>query len=838
MRRTGGDGGKPATGLETPGPSGSSVGTQTWLAALDAIEVPIFIHDAEHRIVEANRAYCKQAGLAAEELVGRPYYEIFPRGDGPLPACLRELSAAHSGSGRTPTQTLDPEEDVFCSDTGETFRSRAFTVLDEDGAYRHSVHILEHMAEPRRPPREQQSRIQQALFEREEQLHRVFENMTEGVLVVTSQGAVRYANPSAARLFARDRGEDLLGAEIGLPIGGPDAQEIELRSPDGGLRTVEMRVREIRWDEQPAHLLNLRDVTERKRTETALRQAAIVFEEAREAILVVDARHTVVAVNPAFTEITGYAEQEALGKPPSFLYSGFHDEAFYAAIRRALAESGYWTGEMWNRCRDGTTFASLATVRAVYDGAGTLTHYIAVLADISRLKEYQSQLERIMHSDPLTGLPNRLVFQDRLDQALVTTQRHTGFFAVLSLDLNDLKAINYSLGHAVGDAILQQLGQRLREHLREEDTVARLGGDEFGVLLLGVRDAGEVATITDGLGRALDVPFQIGDRSIPIAASIGIAVYPEQDGGAADLFQQANAAMHQAKREGVTYRFFSEELTEQARERVQLGSDLRHALSAGGLELHYQPQVDLSSGAWVGLEALARWHHPQQGWISPERFIPVAERIGLVTMLGAWVLEQACRQGRAWLDAGFDFGRLGVNFAAPELAAPDLAERVLATLERTGLPPQRLEIEVTERLLVDPDPAVIEQLQRLREHGITVALDDFGTGYSALSYLRDLPADRLKIDRSFVNGLPEDPRTLAIAQAIAGLGRNLGFDIIAEGVETPAQREALIGIGCPHAQGFLFARPLPAAGVAAAAPDFPRAGAPQSRGGGEAGRAK
>ncbi|ABM60852.1 sensor domain-containing protein [Halorhodospira halophila] len=836
MRR-GGDYGRPSV---IPGSIAGRypVGGQTWLAALDAIEVPIFIHDAEHRVIEANRAYYQQAGLAPEEILGRPYYEIFPLCDGPLPGCRHGLQAAHpEGDEASPTSS-EAVEEYFTTDAGHTFLSRSFTVHDEDGAYRHSVHILENITRRRRAEQDQK-RIHQALLEREEQLHRLFENMTEGVLVVTPDGTVRYANPSAANLFARDS-TALIGAVIGLPIGGPDAQEIGLRSPAGELRTVEMRVREIRWHEQPAHLLNLRDVTERKHIETELRRAAIVFEEAHEAILVTDAEQRVITANPAFTEMTGYTEQEVLGKDLALLRSGFHDESFYTAIDDALAKQGYWTGEMWNRCRDGTTFATLVTVRAIYDDAGHLTHYLAVLADISRLKEYQSQLERIMHSDPLTGLPNRLVFQDRLHQALVANQKQTGFFAVLSLDLNDLKAINYSLGHAVGDAILQQLAERLRNALCEEHTVARLGGDEFGVLLLGVRDASEVAAITEDLSKGLDEPFQIADRAIPIAASIGIAVYPEQDAGAADLFQQANAAMHQAKREGVSYRFFSEDLTEQARERVQLGSELREALNQGALELHYQPQIDLSSGAWVGLEALIRWHHPVQGWISPERFIPVAERIGLVTTLGAWVLEQACRQGRIWLDAGFEFGRLGVNFAAPELSAPDLAERVLAALDRARLPARYLEIEVTERLLVDPDPEVIQQLQLLRNHGVTVALDDFGTGYSALSYLRDLPVDRLKIDRSFVDGLPDDERTLAIAQAIAGLGRNLGFTIIAEGVETPAQREALIGIGCPWAQGFLFGRPAPVAGIEALAPHFPRTDTEggHSRGGGDAGRAK
>ncbi len=789
---------------------GTRTGATTWLSALDALQTPIFVHDADHRILEANRAYCERAGLPPHRIVGRPYWEVFPLGDGPLPSCRAGVERARhpesDGVGSDTGEALD----TVTLDNGQTYLSRAFVIPDEHGEYGHSVHIVEEITERLRAERAR-SAGECALREREEQLQQVFLSMTEGVLVVDDAGSVQYANPAVAELFARSA-EALRGEALGLPIGGPDAQEIELHPARGLPRTVEMRVRPIHWGGNQAHLVNLRDITERKRVESELRRAAIVFEEAREGILVTDADQRIVAVNPAFTEMTGYPESEVLDRTPRILRSGLHDEAFYQSMWQSLHERGFWTGEVWNRCRDGTTFASLANIRAVVDGDGRITHYLSVLADISRIKEYQSQLERILHSDPLTGLPNRLLFHDRLEQALLATVQHTGLLAVLSLDLNDLKTINFSLGHHVGDAILQQFGQRLSRTLRPEDTVARLGGDEFGILMPGVSDANEVTTILEQLRHEFDQPFRIGDRGIPMSASIGVSLFPQQQGEAGELFQQANAAMHEAKREGVAYRFFSEELTAQARERVQLGSDLREALKENALTVHFQPQVDLERRTWIGCEALIRWHHPCQGWIPPDRFIPVAERIGLIIPLGDWVLEQACQQGRAWLDAGYEIGRIGVNFAAPEIAAPDLEAKILAILARTGLPAERLEVEITESLLVDPDAVVVERLQRLRRHGITVAIDDFGTGYSALSYLRDLPVDRLKIDRSFIDPLPlpEDERVRTITGAIVHLGANLGFDVIAEGIETAAQSRTLRAMGCQQGQGYHYARPAPA----------------------------
>jgi diguanylate cyclase (GGDEF)-like protein len=415
-----------------------------------------------------------------------------------------------------------------------------------------------------------------------------------------------------------------------------------------------------------------------------------------------------------------------------------------------------------------------------------------------------------MHADPLTGLPNRLLFQDRLEQAVVGIQRHSSILAVISLDINDLKSVNFSMGHAVGDSLLQSLSQRLKEVLRLEDTVARLGGDEFGILCPGLAEPGDAAATAERIYEAMKEPFFVAEEEIHIYISIGLSIYPDQEVKAGELLEQASAAMEQAKREGLTYRFYSQELTEMARERVQLGLELRHAVDDDELTVYYQPQVDLITGKWIGLEALVRWYNPERGWVPPGRFIPVAERVGLVVRIGDWVFERVCADARKWLDAGYTFGRLGVNFAAPELASPELVPKVLGTLERSGLPGEYIELEITESLFVDPNHETIDRLQELRKHGLSVAIDDFGTGYSALSYLRDLPIDRLKIDRSFVDGLPGDSRVTAISRAIIGLGESLGFEVIAEGIETEQQRNTLISQGCMQGQGFLFARPRPA----------------------------
>ncbi len=431
------------------------------------------------------------------------------------------------------------------------------------------------------------------------------------------------------------------------------------------------------------------------------------------------------------------------------------------------------------------------------------------LNDLTERVALEDQVHRQRFYDPRTGLPNRALFEERLDQAMAEARRQGRALAVLALDLRDFRAVNDSLGHLTGNEVLRKVGQRLRAHCPEADSVARLSGDEFGILVSQLSGAGEAAALAERIADAVEAPYEIQGMALPLNVRVGVHVCAAVDCSAEALLEQADSAMYEAKREGVRCRFFSPELTERAREQVVLAGELRHALAEGQLALHYQPQVELHEGAWVGVEALARWPHPERGWISPASFIPAAEQAGLVDWLGAWVLEQACAQGRAWLDAGRPLGRVAVNVAAPQLHNPELGEQVAAALARTGLPPAYLELEITESLMVSPHAAVVERLEALRRRGVRIAVDDFGTGYSALSYLKDLPIDRLKIDRSFVGGLAEQERMRAITRAIIALGRSLGYEVLAEGIETEREHQILLAEGCRYGQGFRFARPMP-----------------------------
>ncbi|MFP4648213.1 MAG: EAL domain-containing protein [Halorhodospira sp.] len=786
-----------------------------WLRALDAISEPVFIHDQDYRILAANRAYAEQAGMHPEALRGRPYWEVFPRRSGPLPGCRCAMAGNLEAPHPSPRDNPDELFEEFTLDDGRMFLSRSFAVRAEDGTYKESIHILEDITAQRRREAELAAAEARAR-EREHQLDRVLGNTAEGILVVDARGDIVYANNMASQLTDRPL-QELVGATFGFPVTTDYPQEIELHSQDHGLRTVEMRSRSMRWEERSAYVLNLHDITERKQVERQLRQAAIVFEEAREGVIITDAEGHILAVNRAFTEITGYSEDEALGRTPRFLASDFHSRAFYEAMWRSIVDQGYWTGEIWNRRADGSTFAALETIRELRDETGVPTHHIGVFSDISRIKEYQSQIERVMHLDPLTELPNRLLFHDRLEQALRQGEEST--VAVLIIDLSDFRAINDSLGHAIGDQTLRIIGERLSAAVDKSATVARLSGDEFGILQPQLDSADDAASVAEQLIEAAEKRLEIEGHQIPIAVRIGLSTYPDQASTANLLLEQADAAMYEAKSEGVSYRFFSEELTERARERIQLGAELRQALTHGELDLHFQPQVELATGQWRGLEALLRWPHPERGPVSPARFIPVAERSGLMVQLGTWVLEHACQAYQSLLESGRDWGLLAVNITAPELADPGFVDRVLATLQRTGLPASRLELEITENLLVDTDAEIIHRLDALREHGVRVAVDDFGTGYSALSYLKDLPVDRLKIDRSFVEGLGQERRGATITHAILALGHSLGLAVIAEGIETEAQRAALQEAGCEQGQGFLFAFPAPLATLATEHPE-------------------
>ncbi|PKH21157.1 bifunctional diguanylate cyclase/phosphodiesterase [Pseudomonas fluorescens] len=583
-----------------------------------------------------------------------------------------------------------------------------------------------------------------------------------------------------------------------------------IRHVDGRIRLCELSSRPLPIGEEDCMLVIARDITERQQMQEKLQQAATVFESTAEGVLITDTRQNISAVNRAFSEITGYSEAEALGHTPRLLSSGLHDSAFYAAMWHQLTTQGHWQGEISNRRKNGELYPSWLTISAVRNRDQVVTHFVAVFADISSLKLAQARLDYQAHHDPLTGLPNRTLFESRLQAALNGQQESGNQGAVLFLDLDRFKHINDSLGHPVGDLLLKDIAVRLKEQLRDIDTVARLGGDEFIILLPGLQQASDAQYLANKLLDCFTPPFQAGEHEFFISASIGTSLYPQDGTDVATLVKNADAAMYRSKAKGRNrVESYTRDLTAQANERVALEHELRRAIEREELSLYYQPKRSLITHELIGAEALIRWHHPTFGDVPPEHFIALAEENGTILQIGDWVLEQACRQLHAWQGAFEDFGPLSVNLAGAQLRHPNLLSRIEQLLRDYRLEPGCLQLEITENFIMSQAEEALAVLHQLKGLGVQLAIDDFGTGYSSLSYLKRLPLDFLKIDQSFVRGLPDDPHDAAIVRAIIALGHSMQFTIIAEGVENPAQQAFLAAEGCEQMQGYIVSLPLP-----------------------------
>ena len=583
-----------------------------------------------------------------------------------------------------------------------------------------------------------------------------------------------------------------------------------IRHVDGRIRLCELSSRPLPIGEEDCMLTIARDITERQQMQEKLQQAATVFESTAEGVLITDTRQNISAVNRAFSEITGYSEAEALGHTPRLLASGLHDSAFYAAMWHQLTTQGHWQGEISNRRKNGELYPSWLTISAVRNSDQVVTHFVAVFADISSLKLAQARLDYQAHHDPLTGLPNRTLFESRLQAALTGQQESGNQGAVLFLDLDRFKHINDSLGHPVGDLLLKDIAVRLKDQLRDIDTVARLGGDEFIILLPGLQQASDAQYLANKLLDCFTPPFQAGEHEFFISASIGTSLYPQDGTDVATLVKNADAAMYRSKAKGRNrVESYTRDLTAQANERVALEHELRRAIERDELSLYYQPKRSLITHELIGAEALIRWHHPTFGDVPPEHFIALAEENGTILQIGDWVLEQACRQLHAWQGAFEDFGPLSVNLAGAQLRHPNLLSRIEQLLRDYRLEPGCLQLEITENFIMSQAEEALAVLHQLKRLGVQLAIDDFGTGYSSLSYLKRLPLDFLKIDQSFVRGLPDDPHDVAIVRAIIALGHSMQFTIIAEGVENPAQQAFLAAEGCEQMQGYIVSLPLP-----------------------------
>lgn len=561
---------------------------------------------------------------------------------------------------------------------------------------------------------------------------------------------------------------------------------------------------------QPAIYCTWRDITERKRSEKDQRLASAVYENTADGIIITDPGGQIVSVNKAFTEITGYGADEAIGKTPAILKSERQSEPFYRHLWTTVRTKGVWQGEMWNRRKNGELFPEWLTITAVRSASGDIANYVGVFSDISAIKRSQADLERLAHFDPLTDLPNRILFRDRLAHAFERGRRYGHKVAVMLLDLDGFKTVNDSLGHPVGDKLLQLVAERIRNTVRVEDTVARLGGDEFALVLSNLSHGEDAVEVARKILLATQEPFDIGGHGALVTASIGIAVFPDDGDEPNTLIRNADAAMYKAKESGRnTHRFYQAEMTQAAQSRLSIERGLRRGIENQEFEVWYQPQISLESGRYLGAEALVRWRDPERGLVPPNDFIPLAEQTGLIVPLGEQVLNRVCADARRWLDAGIQVGRLGINVAGPQLYRSDFVAALGQAIERYSLSPETLEIEVTETFMMENPAEVRRILDAVKAMGVTTAIDDFGTGYSSLSYLKELPIDTLKIDRAFISHLPDDPHDIAITRAILALGKSLQFKVIAEGIETAAQRDFLQAEGCAEGQGYLFAKPMP-----------------------------
>lgn len=553
------------------------------------------------------------------------------------------------------------------------------------------------------------------------------------------------------------------------------------------------------------------NVTEQRQTEKRLRLAAKVYAETGEGIMVTTADLKVVMVNNAFTRILGYQPDEVIGKTPAFIKSGRHDAAFYQDMWQVIETKGIWQGEIWNRHKTGYVLPEWLTITELRDEQGEVENYVGVFADITQLKESESKLDYLAHYDVLTGLINRRRFVANLDYAIAHAKRDNALLAVLVLGLDRFKDVNDSFGHGVGDEVLIKASQLLQETIREADSIARLGGDQFVVLLEDLHSHDDAARVADKFIQILSEPFSLdGNLVVSVGCSIGISLFPSLATRPEELMQQADSALYLAKKKGRgSYEYFSVEMTQHALQRMAIESELKLAVRHNELRVFYQPQVDFDTGKIKGVEALVRWQHPNHGLQYPGYFIAVAEESGLTASIGEWVLKETCRQAKHWNDQGFPKLVYAVNISSKQMVYSDLCEMVLSSLEESGLPPEQLELEITESTLMEQGQNAVGFLEYLRGLGVRIAIDDFGTGYSSLAYLKSLPLDVLKIDKSFIDDIPGDETGMQIVNTIISMAHNLHLEVLAEGVENETQQRYLQLKGCDYFQGYLTSAALP-----------------------------
>ncbi len=664
--------------------------------------------------------------------------------------------------------------------------------------------------------------------------HSILNSSTQGIFGLDTEGVVTFLNPAMCKMLGYSE-EELTGYShhekvhhhyadgspypredcpiyLSLKSGVTQRGEEDYICKDGSYLPVEF-VCSPMWENNImiGAVVFFLDISERRLAEQKQKLASSVFENVLEGLIVTDSECGIVSVNPAFTRITGFNEQDVIGQNPRILKSDQQTDEFYRLMWSTIEETGRWAGEIINRHKNGENYPYWLNITQLFNGNNEVTHFIGTYTDIRQLKASQQQLLHLAHHDALTHLPNRNLFNDRLHQAIKRAHREDCQVAILFLDLDHFKHVNDTLGHSLGDEMLRLVASRLQQQLREGDTVARLGGDEFIVLLDKLDETGDAALVARKLSGAFERPFVIEGRELYVGASIGISLYPEDGKDADTLVKNADVSMYKAKEMGRNnYQFYTEKLTRVSSEMLQIGSELRHALELGQMEVYYQPQVSLHKSKIYGAEALLRWNHPDLGMVSPAKFIPIAEESGLILSIGEWVLNQACMQAKLWHDENLPIGWVAVNISGVQVRRSGIVDVVNKALNDSGLPAHKLELELTESFIMGQAEHSIDILNKLKQLGVSMSIDDFGTGYSSLSYLQRLPIDRLKIDQSFLVDVPQNENNAVIVRAIIALGQSLQLPIIAEGVETVEQQMFLNSTGCELAQGYLYSKPISA----------------------------
>lgn len=678
------------------------------------------------------------------------------------------------------------------------------------------------------------SRMQQSAFaqlqQSEAKFRSLFANMTEGMslheLIFDAQGRpIDYRILDVNPAFEKHTGlaaDQMRGKLATVAYGTPAAPYLDIyaKVAETGepadfevyFRPRRRYFRVLAYAAQSGQLVTVfEDITARHEAEENNRLMAKVFANSSEAIIITDADNRIIAINDAFTRLTGYLAEDVVGRDPHLLSAGRTPPEVYEQMWRSLETAGTWQGELFDRRKNGEVYPKWLAISVARDTAGKVTNYIGSFVDISERKASEERMRHLALHDPLTGLLNRFSLQERLAQALGFAKRNDKLLAVMLIDLDRFKAINDALGHQVGDQLLIQVADRLAQSVRDSDIVARLGGDEFVIVLPDIESPAQAAHVAEKIVQVVSQPYLIEGSEQRTSPSIGISLFPSDavDGG--DLVKKADVAMYHAKALGrSTYQYFTHEMQAVADQRMLIEAELRTALAQQQFVLHYQPQLDLRTGRLVGVEALVRWQHPLRGLVPPLDFIPVAEETGLIIPLGNWVLQEACRQLGEWIAGGIGHIRISVNLSASQFLDKELPGRVHALLQEHGLGADKLDLEVTESMSMASPDKTIALMQELREHGLSLSIDDFGTGYSSLAYLKMFPISTLKIDRSFVKDIETDHNDADICDVTVLLAHKLGLDVVAEGVETEEQLKYLLSIGCEKVQGYLISRPLPA----------------------------